>query len=124
MLLPSLPLVVIAVLVAFLYIAIATLLVRTYLRMHNVGFLWLCAAVVVWPLLAPLSELGKISLTNTFANRMASQMSSQWDIPLGQLITVLTYSQRVIGLSLLLVAVFYLSKSRSDSGAERLAISK
>jgi hypothetical protein len=73
---------------------------------------------------APLSELGQISLINTFANRMASQMSSQWDIPLGQLITVLTYSQRVTGLLLLLVAVFYLSKSGSGRRADRPAISK
>jgi beta-lactamase regulating signal transducer with metallopeptidase domain len=123
MLLTNLPLVVLAALVAVLYIAIATSLVRKYLRTHDVGFLWLCAAVVVWPLLAPLSEYGKVALTNKFAYEMASQMSNELTLPIGQLIILLTYSQRVIGLSLLLVAVFYLSKSGQGRRADRPAVS-
>ena len=46
-------------LVITLYLAMATLLVRKYLRTRDIGFGWLCAAIVGWPLLSPLIEWGQ-----------------------------------------------------------------
>jgi hypothetical protein len=41
------------------YLAIATVLVRRYLRTRDVGFVWLGMAVIVWPLLSSLLGYGQ-----------------------------------------------------------------
>jgi hypothetical protein len=47
------------VLIVALYLAMAILLVRKYRRTRDVGFAWLCAAVVGWPLLSPVLEIAQ-----------------------------------------------------------------
>jgi len=110
------PLVILSALVLVLYLAITTLIVRKYRQSHNVGFVWLFLAVVVWPLLAPLPEYGQHVLVDRIGRQVASQMSSQSNFTAGDLVTIMTYAQRAIGLVLLFVAVFYLclSKQKSD----------
>jgi hypothetical protein len=75
-----------------LFLAIAILLVRTYRRTREIGFIWLGAAVLVWPLLGRLIE-----------SRL------RFDA-LGQAAGLLHLLQQVVGLALLLVAVVYLGR--------------
>ena len=78
-----------------LYLVIAILLVRTYRRTNDVGFIWLGTAVLVWPVVARLLE----SALRFNVGRVA---------PLAHL------SQQVFSLALLLIAVLYLSKTKNQ----------
>ena len=95
-----------AIMVA-LYLAIATVLVRKYLSTHDVGFVWLGVAVVVWPRLSSLLGYGQ----RLFVHRFGSGPFYS----IGELIVVLIYARQIIGLALLFTAVFYLSKSKGQT---------
>jgi hypothetical protein len=43
---------VLAISALVLYLAIAVILVRRYLRTRDIGFIWLGAAVLVWPIIS------------------------------------------------------------------------
>ena len=91
--------VLLAALVAVLYLAIAAVLLRRYLGSREIGFAWLGMAVVVWPLLSRLLQLliGRLG-SGPFATR-------------GEFLVTLTYAREIVGLVLLFVAVFSLSKT-------------
>jgi hypothetical protein len=78
-----------------LRLAIAAVLVRKYLRTRDIGLMWLGVAVVLWP---PLSVLLQLGLVRAIGG--------------GDIIMYLNQSQRVIGAGLLLVAVLYLSRKK------------
>ena len=90
-----------------LYLAIATLLVRKYLSTHDVGFVWLGVAVIVWPLLSSLLGYGQ----RLFVHRVGSGPS----YTIGELVVVIIYARQIIGLALLFTAVFYLSKTKGQT---------
>ena len=102
MLLPSL-----FAITVILYLAIATMLVRKYLRTRNVGFVWLGVAVVVWPLLSSLLQYGQ----RLYIHRFGSGPF----YTIGELVTTITYAQQFVGLALLFTAVFYLSKTKGQT---------
>jgi hypothetical protein len=97
------------VVVLVLYAAITTLLVRTYISTRNAGFLWLCGAGVVWPLLALLPTFSQLVVVERIGTLMAGQLGSA-SLTVGELMVMLTYAQRVIGLVLLLFASIYLCR--------------
>ena len=83
-----------------LFVAVAILLVRTYHRTHDIGFVWLGAAVLVWPVLARL--LGVVI-----------DRGGAGPFPItGPLVAVARTSQQVFSLVLLLVAVLYLGRTK------------
>ena len=100
---PILTLILIA-LVVVLYLAIATVLVRKYLRTRNVGFAWLGVAGVVWPLLSQPLQYGQRVLID--------RVGSGPFATLGQLLLTLAYAREAVGLALLFIAVFFLSKTK------------
>jgi hypothetical protein len=90
-----------------LYLAIATVLVRKYLRTRDVGFAWLGVAVVVWPLLSSLLGYGQ----RLFVHRFGSGPF----YTVGDLVMIITYVQQIVRLALLFTAVFYLSKTQGQT---------
>jgi hypothetical protein len=93
-----------AALAAVLYIAIATVLVRQYLRTHDVAFAWLGAAVLGWPLLSPLLEYGQRVLIR--------RVGSGPFYTAGDLVMTIACARLVVGLALVFVAVFQLSRTK------------
>jgi hypothetical protein len=55
---------ILSVLALLLHLAIAVVLIRNYLRTHDPGLIWLGIAVVVWPLVSRLLNLGSQGLIN------------------------------------------------------------
>ena len=105
------------VLAAVLHIAIAIVLLRKYLATRDIAFVWLGAAVVIWPAASQLLGVG----TRTLIDRVARH---QWvgvypftlvergHMTLGELVFYFGSLQQLVGIVLLLVAVLYLSKTR------------
>jgi len=109
-----------AALALVLYLAIAVVLVRKYLRTHDVGLVWLGMAVVAWPLVCRLLDEGeRVYIRRIFSGRPVEfypfRLAASGQITLGTLITLLNLSQQLIGVGLLLVAVLYLYKTKSCS---------
>ena len=82
-----------------LVLTIAILLVRTYRRTHEVGFIWLGAAVLIWPLLGRLVE-----------SRL------RFDAP-GEAAAFFHFSEQLGSLVLLLIAVVLLSRNAHERTA-------
>jgi hypothetical protein len=99
---PMLPVALVAV-AAILYVAIAMVLVRKYLRSHDVGFAWLGVAVIVWPLLSQLLQYGVRIVIDRFGSGPF--------YAIGDLVLTIKYAQQTVSLVLLFVAVRYLSKT-------------
>ena len=112
---------VLAALAVVLHFVIAIILVRKYLRTRDVGFVWLGAAVVIWPLVSRLLELGERSLIDRIAHHRVVgfypfSLVEHGQMTLGGLVSSLSLFQQLIGICLLLVAVLYLSKTKNTPG--------
>ena len=109
----TIPLVALAVV---LQLAIAATLVRKYVRTHDVGFVWLGLAVVIWPVIKGLVE-------RVFSDRLIHgqlrfypfSLVERGQISVGSFVTVVNRLQGLIGAGLLLVAVLYLCNRKSNS---------
>jgi hypothetical protein len=95
-----------AVTVVF-YLAIATMLLLKYLHTRDVGFVWLGAAVIVWPLLGSLLGYGQRLFIHRFGGGPF--------YTIGELVVAIMYARQIIGLALLFTAVFYLSKTKGQT---------
>jgi hypothetical protein len=106
-------------LIITLYLAIAIVLVRKYLRSRDVGFAWLCAAVVGWPLLSPLLELGQRALMDRLRRGESVffpfSLVERGQLTAGDLIMFLGISRQFAGLLLLFIAVVYLGRTKSTA---------
>jgi hypothetical protein len=104
-------------LAAVLQLAIAATLVRKYVRTQDVGFVWLGMAVIIWP-------FAKALLTRVFFDRFIRgqlgfypfSLVDHGQISVGSFVTLVNLLQQLIGFGLLLVAVLYLCKAKSNSG--------
>jgi hypothetical protein len=86
-----------------LFFAVAILLVQTYLRTRDVGFIWLGVAVLVWPLVARF--LG-----------VAVERGGVGPFPItGQFVALSQLAQQICSLGLLFVAVRHLGKMKQSS---------
>jgi hypothetical protein len=115
-----------SVLVAFgvlLYLVVAVVLVRKYVRTRDVGFVWLGIAVIVWPLVTPLLDAGeRVFIDRLTRHQFVSfypfSMVARGKMTVGSLVASLQMAERLVGVCLLLIAVIYLYKSR-DGGELR-----
>ena len=101
-----------------LHVVIAAILVRQYLRTRDVAFIWLGAAVVVWPLVSQLLEAGvSVSITRVL-NRQAVvypfTLIERGQLTTGTLLVSFTVFQQLTGVCLLLIAVLYLSRAKNQ----------
>jgi hypothetical protein len=110
-----------AIAMLVLLVAIAVILVRRYLRTREIGFIWLGAAVVVWPLVSRLLETGeRVSIDRALHHQSVIypfSMVESGQISIGSLLASLAISQQLIGVCLLLIAVLYLAKLKSSHQA-------
>jgi hypothetical protein len=91
-----------------LQLAIVFLLARKYLRTRDVGFLWLGAAVVIWPVVSRLLDWGKHFVIDSRWSKLSH---------IGSLLSLTAMMQQLAGTVLLFLAVFYLSgMNREGSG--------
>jgi hypothetical protein len=107
-----------AALAVILHFVIAIVLVRKYLRTRDVGFVWLGLAVVIWPLVSRLLELGERSLIDRIGHHRVVgfypfSLVEDGQMTLGSLVLSLGIFHQLIGIGLLLVAVLYLSKTKN-----------
>jgi hypothetical protein len=102
----------------FLHLAIAVVLIRKYLRTHDVGLIWLGIAVVVWPLVSGMLDLGSRSLIDRLVHHESVgfypfSLVSSGQITTGELVLYLGLFGQVVGVCLLFVAVLYLANTRN-----------
>lgn len=106
------------VLALLLHLAIAVVLIRKYLRTHDVGFIWLGIAVVVWPLVSRLVDLGSRGLINRIVHHESVgfypfSLVASGQMTLGELMLYLGLFGQLVGVCLLFVAVLYLANTRN-----------
>jgi hypothetical protein len=106
-----------------LQLALAIVLIRRYARTRDVGFIWLGSAVLIWPLVARYG-------THALVDRLVSKqpiglypftLVEQGHMSLGEFVFSLGLWEQMIGVGLLLVAVLYLSKTRSNLNRQATA---
>jgi hypothetical protein len=106
---------VLLVLVLALYAAVGTVLARRYLRGRDVGFVWLGLAGVVWPLLSALLAFGQRFFIARVLRREAVvfpfSLVERGQLTIGGLDAGLALARAIVGVALLLVAVFCLCRS-------------
>jgi hypothetical protein len=104
-------------------LALALVLVRKYIRTRDVGFVWLGLAGVIWPLVSGLLVSGlliqdkavmiAVMITGHFFRFYPFSLHRQASA--GSVVVVLWSVQQLIGVGLLLVAVLYLHRMKSNS---------
>jgi hypothetical protein len=109
-----------AVLTIVAQLAIVVVLVRNYMRTRDAGFVWLGAAVVVWPFVSSLLDAGARFLIDDHARGQLTgffpfSLVEHGQTTLGSLVMSFTYLKILIGAVFLLVAVVHLSKTKGDS---------
>jgi drug/metabolite transporter (DMT)-like permease len=105
------------------YVAIVALLARQYFRTRDIGLIWLAAAVVVWPLVSRMLQAGE----NIFIDRLVRHqpvdlfpfsLVASGQLTVGSLVILLSYTQQLIGVAFLLIAILYLSKMKIGRNPE------
>ena len=113
-----------AVSVLVCYLAVAVLLIGKYRRTGDVGFIWLGVAVVVWPvvsrlLLDPLKGVAIDRLIRGHAIGLYPfTLVERGRITIGEFAASVNWTEQFVGICLLLVAVLYLSKTKSKHSHE------
>jgi len=96
---------------------------RQYFRTHEPGLIWLAVAVVIWPFLSRVLQTGEKVLIDRLVRHQPVDLFpfslvGKGQLTVGALMLFLTYTQQLIGVALLLVAVFYLSKMKITGSQE------
>ena len=108
---------VLAVAAILLHLAIGVLLVRKFTQTRDIGFIWLGVAVVIWPLLSKLLDVGaRVLIERTLNHQWTGfypfTLIERGQVTIGSLVASLALFQQIIGVCLLLIAVLYLSKTK------------
>jgi hypothetical protein len=111
---------VLALATLLLHFAIAIILVRKYLRTRDVGFIWLGVAVVIWPLVSNVLQAGtRVLVDHILKHEWVAfypfTLVERGEVTVGVLVSWLAILQQLVGVCLLLVAVFYLSRTTKNS---------
>jgi hypothetical protein len=109
---------ILAVTALLLHLAIAVILVRKFIQTRDIGFIWLGAAVVIWPLLSKLLDAGeRVLIDRTLNHQWAAfypfTLVERGQITLGSLVASVALFQQLIGVGLLLIAVLYLARTKT-----------
>ena len=109
-----------------LYLALAIVLARKYLRTRDIGFLWLGAAVVIWPLVSRLLARGEHDLIDRILRRQSVgfypfSLVERGQMTISNLVSSLAYFHQLIGAGLLLIAALYLYGTKSHNKLQSVA---
>lgn len=101
-----------------LHLAIAVVLIRKYVRTHDVGLIWLGIAVVVWPLVSRMLDWGSGRLVNRIVHHESVglypfSLVASGQITIGELVLYLGLVRQLVGVCLLFIAVLYLANTRN-----------
>lgn len=103
--------------ILLLYLVIAVVLIRKYLRTRDVGLIWLGAAVVIWPPILRWLFLDQVPRYvqhhRSGAYPSLSVLGTQMSI--GSFLISLDELQQIFGLVLVLVAVLLISNANRKS---------
>lgn len=107
-------------LIILLYVALAVVLVLKWLRTRDTGIAWLGIAVVIWPLIVRLLVWGEtIEARRLWMHQPVGLFPfsavERGEVSMGMLFTTLSSLQQLIGVALVLIAVIYLYKGKSES---------
>jgi hypothetical protein len=99
------------------YVAIVALLARQYFRTRDIGLIWLAVAVVIWPFVSRILQTGEKVFIDRFIRHQPVDLFpfslvEKGQLTIGSLTLLLTYTQQLIGVAFLLVAVLYLSRMK------------
>src|SRR5580692_4495715 len=100
---------ILAVAALLLHLAIAVILVRKFIQTRDIGFIWLGGAVVIWPLLSKLLDAGERVLIDRTLNHQWTAFYPFTLVERGEM------SLGSLGVCLLLIAVLYLSKTKTPA---------
>jgi hypothetical protein len=111
---------VLVALAVVLHLVIATVLVRKYLRTRDIGFVWLGIAVVIWPLVSAILQNGESALVDNLVRGQLVgfypfSLVERGQMTVGSLVASFGILHQLVEVSLLLVAVVCLYKSKSDN---------
>lgn len=107
-------------------IIVALVLARSYASTRDAGFLWLGAAVIVWPFVSGWLQVGQQYLINRVNHNsvvLFTFFRGQAEFTINDLLGVvnaLTVLRSLVGACLLLVAVVYLARARN--GRDRATV--
>ena len=110
---------ILSALALLLNLAIAVVLIRKYLRTHDVGLIWLGIAVVVWPLISRMLDVGSRRLIDRLGHHelvgfYPFSLVASGQMTLGLLVIYLGLFSQLVGVCLLFIAVLYLASSRNS----------
>jgi hypothetical protein len=99
-----------------LHLTIAVVLIGKYRRTRDGAFLWLGAAVVVWPLVSRMLSFGVSAAVDRLASKQPVgffpfSLVESGQLTLGELVSYLGSLGQLVGVCLLFVAVLYLSRT-------------
>jgi hypothetical protein len=102
-----------------LYIALALALVAKYMRTRDPGFIWLGAAVILWPLCAYWLNRGEATLLDRVIHGQPVgvypfNLISERRMTVAQFVRLSGSVEQLIGAALLLVAVLFLSRPNRE----------
>ena len=106
-------------------IAAAIAVIVQFFRTRNIGFLWLLAAIFVWPRIGSAAVRGVIQ---RFAAHQPitwypAKLVQQGKIPIGNFILSMNAVQEAVTMVLLLVAIFYLGRKTFVSSPSQAQLS-
>jgi hypothetical protein len=113
---------ILAIAAILLHLAIGVILVRKFIQTRDIAFIWLGGAVVIWPLLSRLLDVGeRILIDRTLNHRWTPfypfTLVERGQMTLGTLVASMALFQQLLGVLLLLIAVLYLAKTKSPASA-------
>jgi hypothetical protein len=111
---------VLAALALVLHLVIAVVLIRKYLLTRDIGFVWLGIAAVIWPLVSVVLQNGeRVLIDNLVRGQLVGfypfNLVERGQVTIGSLVASFGFLHQLIEVSLLLVAVVYLYKTKSDN---------
>lgn len=95
------------------YLALGAGLTIKYLRTRDQGFIWLGLAVVVWPLVT--GRLDHALIHHVVTGQLVKATFLGEPLSIGSLVTAIYSIQDLIKVGLLLIAIFWLCKAKSDN---------
>ena len=115
--------IILAALALVLHLAIGVIPVQKYLRTRDVGFVWLGAAFVIWPLVSRLLQQGDRFLIDRIVHCEPVEfypfsLVERGRMTIGGLVASFNRLQQLIGVCLLLIAALYLSGTKTATNLQ------
>lgn len=104
-------------LVVVFNLAVAAVLIWKYRQTRDIGFIWLGLAIVIWPLLSRILFRLIIdgALNKQLRGNYPFSLMARGEVTVGGFASILGSVEQFVGAVLMLIAVFYLARTRRGS---------